>query len=177
MRISILFCVIFLLNHYLEANTCSVHNDIMKSILMQERHTIKNIGYEYLISFNNSCEAKKYREVYENLFLDPRTIDCKNLTTCVNILKNLLNNGVTNLDLGPFQLNYIHQKVPNEKYYFTFINSYYKACSYVESNIKQFGYTWYAIAAYHSRTPELNEIYRKKLIAHYKKLQIMNNSK
>lgn len=174
MRISILFCLIFLFNNDLEANTCSVHNNIMKSILMEERHTIKNIGYEYLISFNNSCEATRYKDVYDNLFLDSRTIDCKNLNTCINILKNLLANGITNLDLGPYQLNYIHQKVPHESHYFSFIDSYYKACSYVEKNIKEFGYTWYAIAAYHSKTPSLNDRYRKKLIAHYKKLQIMN---
>lgn len=173
LQIKFFFLIILLVNSMF-ARTCNVHNDIMKSILMIESHTNKKIGYEYLISFNNSCEAKKYREIYKELFLDSRTIDCKNKHTCEKILKELIGNEIVNLDLGAYQLNYIHQKIPHKSHYFSFIDSYYKACSYVEKNIKEFGYTWYAIAAYHSKTKSLNDIYRQKLITNYQKLQIMN---
>ncbi|MDD3834806.1 MAG: hypothetical protein PHS42_04955 [Sulfurimonas sp.] len=149
---------------------CRIDDDLMLSILLNEKHSVKNPGYEYLISFNNPEEAKSLRVNYKELFLDERTLDCKNLDSCVNLLNNLINQGVINIDLGAYQLNYKHQRLNNHGDYFRIEPSYYKACGYVEQMVSEVGYTWRGIAAYHSKTEKYNKIYRRNLISTYKNI-------
>lgn len=152
---------------------CKIDNNLMLSILLNERHFAKRPGYEYLISFNNSIEAKSFRGVYKDLFLDERTLDCRNLNNCVNLLSNLVKQGITNIDLGAYQLNYKHQKLNHDEY-FKIEPSYYKACNYVEQMVNEVGYSWRGIAAYHSKTEKYNQIYRKNLISTYKAIVSRN---
>ncbi|MFA5454001.1 MAG: hypothetical protein WC272_01630 [Sulfurimonas sp.] len=152
---------------------CKIDNNLMLSILLNERHFAKRPGYEYLISFNNTTEAKSFRGIYKELFLDERTLDCRNLNNCVNLLNNLVKQGVTNIDLGAYQLNYKHQKLKHEEY-FKIEPSYYKACNYVEQMVHELGYSWRSIASYHSKTEKYNQIYRKNLISTYKAIVSRN---
>lgn len=153
---------------------CSIDNNLMLSILLNEKHYAKESGYEYLISFNNMTEAKIVKVNYEHLFLDDRTLDCKNLDNCVSILNHIIGKNITNIDLGAYQLNYRYQRLNNSDY-FKIGHSYHKACSYVEQMISELGYSWRGIAAYHSKTEKHNKLYRQNLIATYK--EIMNKEK
>lgn len=158
---------------------CKIDNNLMLSILLNEKHYAKEPGYEYLISFNNPADAKVFKVTYEDLFLDARTLDCKNLDTCLSVLNHLLKNSVTNIDLGAYQLNYRYQRLNNSDY-FKIGQSYHKACSYVEQMISEVGYSWRGVAAYHSKTEKYNKVYRQNLIATYKAIvnrKIMNNDK
>ncbi len=152
---------------------CKIDNNLMLSILLNERHSTKNPGYEYLISFNNPAEAKSLKAHYKDFFLDERTLDCKRLDSCVNFLNYLVKVGITNVDLGAYQLNYKYQRLKHEEY-FKIEPSYHKACDYVEQMVNEVGYSWRGIAAYHSKTEKYNQIYRKNLISTYKAILSRN---
>lgn len=167
---SFFFIIITFYSANLLANKCNVDTKIMYSILQNESYNHKTIGYEYLISFNNSKDAKRVRKTrMKKFFLSTRTLDCFDEKICTNILEQLISAGITNLDLGAWQLNYKWHKLPLADY-FKRTKGYLYACEYVESLIKSYGYNWYAIASYHSRTPAVNARYRKKLLINYNKL-------
>jgi hypothetical protein len=147
-------------------NSCNVEKNVMHSIMKTESHPKIKAGYTYLISFNNSKEAQKVKKILPNFFLDNRTIDCKNMETCISLTKTLFKYNIKNLDLGAFQINSYYHKY-NIYNYFNFDNSYNIACNYVESKIKKYGYNWYAIASYHSETPKYNYKYQQGLINNY----------
>lgn len=150
--------------------SCSVNDDIIASILKTESHKDRLIGYPYLISFNNSIDKKIIKKTsIKNFLLDNRTIDCKNKKICVQITKILLQVGINNLDLGAFQINYKFHKHKIADY-FTFSDSYYIACNYVENNVKKYGKNWYAVAGYHSLSLKENLVYQKVLKQNYIKI-------
>ena len=160
--IGILFLVVNLYSQNIR-RSCSIDNDIMLSILKTESHKDKTIGYPYLISFNNRIDQKIVRKTsIKKYLLDNRTIDCKDKDTCIKITKTLLEVGINNLDLGAFQINYEFHKMKVEKY-FSFKESYFKACSFISKLIKNHGYNWRTIAMYHSATPKYNYNYLKKI--------------
>lgn len=142
---------------------CKVDDRIMFSIAEVEKHAKRDVGYPYLISLNNTKDKEKLSEDFTPYFLDNRTIDCENYENCILIAKTLIENGVTNLDNGAFQINYNYWKMPLGNY-FDIKKSYLKACSIIEShNTKE--WTLRNIANYHSGTPSLNKKYRAKLLA------------
>ena len=53
---------------------------------------------------------KKVLSSYDFIYIDSRTLDCKNRNNCIKILNYLEENNINNLDLGAFQLNYVHHK-------------------------------------------------------------------
>ena len=143
---------------------CSVDKSIMEIIAFTEKHNKKEAGYEYLISFNNKRDGKLIKkQLGKDIFLDNRTIDCRNQKLCVQITKYLVNKQhIKNLDLGAYQINYKYHKMPFSNY-FSFKKSYLKACSIVSNLIKKHGYSWRTIAMYHSATPRYNYAYLKKI--------------
>jgi len=160
-----LFLSIFLLSFSLFAsnNKCDIDSSILKIIAKAERHSQKEVGYPFLISFNNKNDAKLVKsQIGKSIFLDSRTIDCKNKKLCKKITNFLIEQKITNLDLGAFQINYEFHKMKVEKY-FSFKESYFKACSFISKLIKNHGYNWRTIAMYHSATPKYNYRYLKKI--------------
>ncbi|WP_457748596.1 hypothetical protein [Sulfurimonas sp.] len=156
---------LFLLGNYLNAenNTCKLDSSILAIIAKAERSTQRETGYSYLISFNNKKDATKIKnELGSSIFLDNRTIDCRNKKLCIDITSYLIKNKIINLDLGAFQINYKYHKMPIESY-FSFKDSYYRACNIIEELIKKNGYNWQTIARYHSATPKYNYAYLKHL--------------
>ena len=165
---------LILINTFLfsNVNTCKVDKKILYAILLNEGLS-GNKTYSYIISFNNDVDAKRVQKTQlKSFFINNRVLDCKNEKLCSLIVRNLDKAGITNLDLGAFQINYKFHSLPISNY-FDINKSYLYACSFVEENIKKFGYNWYAIASYHSQTPYYNQKYQKNLIANYKK--IVNN--
>lgn len=153
-----------------EQNQCKVSKELMASILLNEGHKKRKLGYMYIISFNNKGDAKRVRGVLEKYFIDSRTIDCRNKQTCQLLTEQLQKMGINNLDLGGFQIN-SNSHPHSIDTYFDFSKSYQVACGYVQKMIKKHGVNWYAIASYHSQTEEHNEPYKEKLISNLKKIQ------
>ena len=141
---------------------CGLSYDLMEVIAKVEGTSKREVGYPYIISFNNPIDYKEVLKGKDFKYINSRTLDCKNLSNCVNILKTLENKKIRNLDLGAFQMNYIYHKF-DRKEYFILERSYERACSFLESLIAKHGYSWETVARYHSATPAHNLKYRKKI--------------
>lgn len=168
----ILFLIIF---NFLYAapveKTCSIDKNVIYSVLMNEGLK-KRIGYEYIISFNNSSDVKVLKKTeLKSLFVDNRTIDCKNEKLCSYILYELTKAKIINLDLGAFQINYRLHNLDTLSDYFDINKSYIFACDYIEKMVKKYGDNFKAYASFHSQTKEHNEKYQKNLKINYKKVQ------
>lgn len=144
---------------------CGVDYSLVYAVAMNERHPDRDVGYPFLISFNKSNAYAKKK--YKALFLDKRTIDCKDKKTCVSIVSDLSKKGVTNLDLGAFQINEHYHPSSDLGTFFTLGVSMNIACRIISTHIKKHGYNWSAIARYHSATPKHNNIYASNLKKNY----------
>ena len=168
------FILVLILFNFLNATqnkSCSIDKSVIYSVLMNEGLK-KRIGYEYIISFNNSSDVKVIKRTeLKSLFVDNRTLDCKNEKLCSYILYELTKAKITNLDLGAFQINYGLHNLSKLSDYFDINKSYVFACKYIEDCVKQYGDNFKAYACYHSRTPKFNEKYQKNLKINYKKVQ------
>ena len=149
---------------------CQIDNKIMLAILLTETTNYKTYKYPYIISLNRKIDKKILKNTQiKKFFISSRTIDCQNKKTCKTVVKILWDLGIKNLDLGAFQINSKFHKHPIENY-FDLGKSYKIACNYVSKNIKKYGYTWYAIAGYHSFTPKENAYYQNALKRNYEKI-------
>ncbi|MDN5095465.1 hypothetical protein [Aliarcobacter butzleri] len=169
----ILFLI--LLHELLSANNqkCIVPDIILETVKITENET----SNPYLIRTNEDINSfynivdKFPRRTTE----DKNVIDCLNLQNCVNILNTLIQNKITNLDLGLFQINYNSFKYPLNSY-FDKDKSYKNVCSIIKEKIKmnKGKWNWTVVASYHSITPKYNNIYKKRLIDNYIKLTSNN---
>ena len=134
---------------------CPVPYEVMWAIAKVEGG---RAGYPYLIRINGSVrvEIPWLRKLGENSY------DCKNYELCVYTARELLKRGITNVDLGPFQINYAVHRFPPEKA-FLLPESYLKTCQILVDKVKKHGWSWEGIATYHSTTPEYNRRYALKL--------------
>jgi len=153
-----------------EMNSCPVDNQILYLIASAERSNQREIGYPYLISFNSKKEIEQANKIAKFKWINNRTVDCLDKKTCTEALSYLLKNKIKNLDLGPYQLNYIYQKLPLQNY-FDVEKSYKYACNLIYKNIKKYGYSWDTIAMYHSYTKKHKEKYLRILAMNIKKLK------
>lgn len=151
---------------------CPVPDILMQTLKLTENER----KYPYLIRTNdiknlNGFEKviKKYPHTYENKN-DKLVIDCHNEDNCVKISIDLISSGISNIDLGLFQINY--DSFPFNMYtYFNEQFGYRNACKVVLSKIKiTKDWDWRTLAAYHSLTPKHNEKYKNKLITNYQYL-------
>lgn len=147
---------------------CTVPNVLIKTVQLTENETT----YPYLIRVNSQFEKFKNiveRFTYKNTD-DKNVINCINQDNCIAITNTLIENNVTNIDLGLHQINYYYY--PKHTYrYFDRIESFKSACEVIEDKIKyKKSWDWETLASYHSMTPHLNEIYKQKLIKNYIKL-------
>lgn len=156
---------------------CPIPDILIQTIRLTENE--KN--YPYLIRTNDKKNLKtfenvikKYPHNYENKN-DKLVIDCHNEDNCVSITIALIDSGISNLDLGLFQINY--DSFPFNIYtYFNEEFGYRNACKVVLSKIKiTKNWDWRTLAAYYSLTPELNQFYQMKLIKNYNLLRQKNN--
>lgn len=171
---------LFFLLELLSANNerCIVPSIILETIKITENET----NYPYWIRTNESNTLKKFQKI-TNKFnnkknIDPMVIDCLNSQNCVNILSTLVENNITNLDLGLFQINYESFKYPLSVY-FDKKQSYNSACKIIQEKIKmnKGKWDWKVLASYHSTTPKWNNNYKQKLIKNYIELTKNQNIK
>ena len=151
---------------------CPVPDILMQTIKLTENHK-KN---PYLIRTNDIDNLKRFEKIvkkYPHSYPDKNdklVIDCHNEDNCVKISIDLISSGISNIDLGLFQINY--DSFPFNMYtYFNEQFGYRNACKVVLSKIKiTKDWDWRTLAAYHSLTPKHNEKYKNKLITNYQYL-------
>jgi hypothetical protein len=157
----------FLLPLMLYSSHCILDKQLEVALLKTEGASSKRLGYPYIIAFNNKSEAVKVRSGLPSIFLNWRVVDCKSESYCIQLTQALIGNGITNLDLGAFQLNYKFH--PGKlSTFFNYEKSRDKACKFMYSLSKQEGWSWKSIAMYHSRTQSHNEKYQTILKKHFK---------
>ena len=165
--------IFFLATSFSYANVCKLDNKIMYSILLNEAYSKKDVGYSYIISFNDESDQELIKRTkLKKYMLNYRNLDCKNKEFCEKVLKALVKNKITNIDLGPYQIHYrSHYKNVPISTFFDLEQSYLFACQYVKTKIKKYGFNWYAIASYHSETPKYNSRYQISLKENYRSLK------
>lgn len=146
------------------ADVCEIDAITLAAISANERHMKREPGYPYLISFNNRNDALAVKTAINQGWLDERTLDCKDVALCAEITEALTASGVTNLDLGPYQINYRFYDYPAVEYFDAEIAKE-RVCRILLEHAERHGWSWQTFARYHSSTPKLNERYRNKLMA------------
>lgn len=169
------FSIYILLISALSAD-CKVDYSIMYVIAQSEKHLNRDVGYPFLISFNDSKDAKKIKKTTSFDWLDTRTIDCHNQEQCEIELQIINQEKIANLDLGAYQINHRWFKYNDKSKYFNLKKSYEQACQIVYSHYsKDKEWNWERIARYHSKTSKYNKRYARVLQNNYSKL-ITNRS-
>lgn len=121
--------------------------------------------YPFVIGVNRTSDIAKVKKLGYNISKG-RLIDCKTEEGCSAALSKLISNGITNVDNGPFQINYFWNPDKNLENFFSYTDSKKKVRMIVASLINKHGYTWETLGRYHSGTPHLNKAYYKKLYRH-----------
>lgn len=152
---------------------CAVPHVLVEAVKLTENEK----RYPYYIRTNDSDSLDKFTQIVDSFVhrktKSPKLIDCLSKKNCTKISNQLIKNGITNLDLGLFQINYgFYPKTPHT--YFDESTAYLTACKVIENKIKiAKKWDWNVLANYHSATPSLNRIYKKKLIDNYIRLLMM----
>lgn len=95
-------------------------------------------------------------------------IRCNSTEECSSQAQALINGGITNLDLGPYQINYKYHPNPILSEYFIDATEREHANRIITSLVKSFGYSWETLGRYHhfSATDRTrNERYYRKMYA------------
>ncbi|MDD2829007.1 MAG: hypothetical protein PHW18_05480 [Sulfuricurvum sp.] len=95
-------------------------------------------------------------------------IKCNSPEECSSQAQALINGGITNLDLGPYQINYKYHPNPNLIDYFIDAIEREQANQIITGLVKSFGYSWETLGRYHhfSATDRTrNEQYYRKMYA------------
>lgn len=170
-------------NNFTYKENCSVPDIYLQTILLTENKK----KYPYYIRYNNTKDKKTFFEIASNfkykklhyykkdkrtgkkIKIEKKVIDCISSENCQDITYYLVSNGITNIDLGYFQINYRYHKA-NTELYFDKKKSYKKACSIVEFKTKDKEWNWTTLAYYHSKTKKHNRRYAAIAKKNYKLL-------
>lgn len=149
---------------------CQIPNKLIEAIKITENANQN----PFLIRTNEQSTVEKFYSIaskYEHKKTkDTLVVNCKSEENCVRMSRDMISSGITNIDLGLYQINY-NSYPYNTVVYFNDVHSYRAACKVVIDKIRaQKKWSWETLAAYHSATPSLNKIYKDKLIANYIKL-------
>lgn len=96
-------------------------------------------------------------------------IRCGTMQECSTQAQALIDGGITNLDLGPYQINYKYHPNPFVHEYFNESSAREKANGILTKLVKSFGYSWETLGRYHhfSATDRTrNERYYRKMYAY-----------
>lgn len=166
---------------------CAIPEKIMFSILLNEQTSKRRIDYPFIIRTNYTKERNPLKHDMSVLILKDMgnkslyktsdlVYDCQNMKQCISTVKLLEEYDLKNVDLGPFQVNYLYHPNKIEKY-FNFNSAYNLACKYVEELVYKKGYSWDSIATYHSNTTKHKSKYLKNLLANYERVESATSAK
>lgn len=156
---------------------CLDSNKSIETIIVSKNTTAN----PFLIRTNEQKSIEKFYAIASKYKFertkDSLVINCQDEINCSRLSYDLIVNGITNIDLGLFQINYNSYQY-HPQVYFNKEYSYKVACAVVIDKIKaQKKWNWETLASYHSATPHLNKIYKDQLINNYLKLTRNENDK
>ncbi len=96
-------------------------------------------------------------------------IRCNSVEECTAQTQALINGGITNLDLGPYQINYKYHPNPVLQEYFVDATEREYANKIMTGLVKSFGYSWETLGRYHHFSASdrtRNERYYRKMYAY-----------
>lgn len=96
-------------------------------------------------------------------------IRCSSVDECSAQAQALINGGITNLDLGPYQINYKYHPNPMLHEYFDDATAREHANEILTKLVKSFGYSWETLGRYHhfsATDRSRNEMYYRKMYAY-----------
>jgi len=96
-------------------------------------------------------------------------IRCNSTEECTAQAQALINGGITNLDLGPYQINYKYHPNPMLHEYFVDATEREHANKIITGLVKSFGYSWETLGRYHhfcATDRTRNETYYRKMYAY-----------
>ncbi len=150
---------------------CKVPDKLMQTIRLTENESAN----PYIIRTNDTQSLEKFHNISNKHQAkintkDKQLINCQNVETCSAITKDLVLSGITNIDLGLYQINF--DSYPRRlETYFIEMYAYKNACNVVLDKVRiSKKWDWETLASYNSATPVFNKIYKDKLIKNYIKL-------
>ncbi len=95
-------------------------------------------------------------------------IRCGSTQECAMQAQALIDGGINNLDLGPYQINYKYHPNPFVHEYFDESSAREKANGILTRLVKSFGYSWETLGRYHHAPtdPARNARYYRKMYAY-----------
>lgn len=153
-----------------DVKVCKLDKNLEKAIVKTEGHYKKGYGYPYIIRFNNIEDANAVRTVFSDGWLDKYVIDCKDKSSCIELTQVLVANGITNVDLGVFQMNYYWHK-HDFSVYFDYEKQKNEVCKLFVDLSSKFGWSEKTIGKYHSYRDKQSLAYAEKVLNIYKRLE------
>ncbi len=121
----------------------------------------------HVIRINSKDEAALAAQAgYE---VSGHIIRCGDTSYCSVLAKSLIDGGITNLDLGPYQINYKYHPNPQLHEYFEEPIARERANSILSKLVNAFGYSWETLGRYHHFNPKdktRNQTYYMKMYAY-----------
>jgi len=116
----------------------------------------------YFIRVNRAEECEKARML--GLECSKHIIRCFGVEVCAYYTQRLIKEGIVNIDLGRYQINYMYHgyRWEDVRGYFT-DESEQRAREILNALVKKYGYSWKTLGRYHSATEGRNLIYYRKL--------------
>lgn len=119
-----------------------------------------------VIRINASDEAQ--RAAAAGFAVNGHIIKCGSSEQCSMQAQALIDGGITNLDLGPYQINYKYHPNPVLHEYFEDTSAREQANAILTKLVKSFGYSWETLGRYHHFSASdrtRNERYYRKMYA------------
>lgn len=120
----------------------------------------------YVIRINAIEEAQRAAQAGFNV--NGHLIRCGTIQECSLQSQALIEGGIVNLDLGPYQINYKYHPNPMLHEYFEESTAREHANSILTKLVKNFGYSWETLGRYHhfsAADRTRNERYYRKMYA------------
>lgn len=119
-----------------------------------------------VIRINAAEDAQRARMA--GFAVNGHIIRCNSTQECTAQTQALINGGITNLDLGPYQINYKYHPTPILSEYFVDASEREHANRIMMNLVKSFGYSWETLGRYHHFSASdrtRNERYYRKMYA------------
>jgi len=132
----------------------------------------------YFIRINRKLDLLTAKK--NNIKMSGYILRCQNPKRCSNYLTKLLSLGIKNMDVGPFQINYMYfndkwKKAKDFTGYFKENVAEFRARQILVGLIRTYGYSWRTLGRYHHYDPKnqkRNIIYYTSLYKYIEKAKL-----